>query len=227
MGNQPFDGTGHRARLRMRLLEGGPEALLDHELVEYLLALALPRRDTKPLAKKLIHEFGGFGALLSADAEAIARAGELSEGAVAALKIAQATALRLLQSEIKDRTVLGSWQALLDYLHADMAHNPVERVRVLYLNAKNMLIRDELMSEGSVDEAAIYVREVIRRALDCHASAIILVHNHPSGDPQPSNQDIKLTREIVEAGRPLRISVHDHVIIGARGHSSLRAMGLI
>jgi DNA repair protein RadC len=211
----------------MRLLEGGPEALLDHELVEYLLALALPRRDTKPLAKKLIHEFGGFGALLSADAEAIARAGELSEGAVAALKIAQATALRLLQSEIKDRTVLGSWQALLDYLHADMAHNPVERVRVLYLNAKNMLIRDELMSEGSVDEAAIYVREVIRRALDCHASAIILVHNHPSGDPQPSNQDIKLTREIVEAGRPLRISVHDHVIIGARGHSSLRAMGLI
>ena len=123
--------------------------------------------------------------------------------------------------------MLGSWQALLDYLHADMAHNPVERVRVLFLNSKNMLIRDDPMSEGSVDEAAVYVREILRRALDCHATALILVHNHPSGDPQPSAQDIKLTRELVDAGRHLKIAVHDHVIIGARGHSSLRAMGLI
>ena len=227
MADTPLDGSGHRARLRQRLFEGGPDALLDHELVEYLLALALPRRDTKPLAKKLIKEFGGFGSLLAADADAIARVGEISEGAVAALKIAQASALRLLQSEVKERPVLGSWQALLDYLHADMAHNPVERVRVLFLNSKNMLIRDEQMSEGSVDEAAVYIREIIRRALDCHATALILVHNHPSGDPSPSQQDIRLTRDIVEAGRHLNIAVHDHLIIGTRGHSSLRAMGLI
>lgn len=227
MADDHSDTSGHRARLRRRLIEGGPDALLDHELVEYLLALAIPRRDTKPLAKKLIRDFGGFGALLAADAEAIARVGELSERAVAAIKIAQASALRLLKSEVAERPVLGSWQALLDYLHADMAHNAIERVRILYLNSKNMLIRDEPLSEGSVDEAAVYVREVMRRALDCHATALIIVHNHPSGDPSPSSQDIRLTRDIVEAGRHLRISVHDHVIIGAGGHSSLRAMGLI
>ena len=227
MADTPLDGTGHRSRLRQRLFEGGPEALLDHELVEYLLALALPRRDTKPLAKKLIHEFGGFGALLTADAQVIARVGDISEGAVAALKIAQAAALRLLQEQVKERPVLGSWQALLDYLHADMAHTPVERVRVLFLNSRNMLIRDEQMSEGSVDEAAVYVREIIRLALEYHATALILVHNHPSGDPSPSQQDIRLTKDIVEAGRHLRINVHDHVIIGAKGHSSLRAMGLL
>jgi DNA repair protein RadC len=227
MGEIPLDASGHRGRLRRRLFEGGPDALLDHELVEYLLALALPRRDTKPLAKKLIKDFGSFGALLAADAETIARVGDISEGAVAALKIAQASALRLLQSEVKERPVLGSWQALLDYLHADMAHNPIERVRVLFLNSKNMLIRDDQMSEGSVDEAAVYIREIMRRALDYHATALILVHNHPSGDPQPSQQDIRLTRDIVEAGRHLKIRVHDHVIVGARGHSSMRAMGLI
>jgi DNA repair protein RadC len=227
MADIPLDGTGHRARLRQRLFEGGPDALLDHELVEYLLALALPRRDTKPLAKKLINDFGGFGELLAADGEAIVRIGEVSEGAAAAVKIAQAAALRLLESRFKGRPVLGSWQALLDYLHADMAHHPIERVRVLFLNAKNMLIRNEPMWEGSVDEAAVHVREVIRRALEYQASALILVHNHPSGDPNPSQQDIRLTRDIVEAGRHLRISVHDHIIIGTNGHSSLRAMGLI
>lgn len=227
MADQLDENNGHRARLRKRLFEGGPDALLDHELVEYLLALALPRRDTKPIAKRLIREFGGYGALLAADAEAIARIGELSEGAVAAIKIAQASALRLLQSEVRDRPVLASWQALIDYLHADMAHNPIERVRVLFLNSKNMLIRDEPMWEGSVDESAVHVREVMRRALDCHATAIIIVHNHPSGDPAPSQQDIKLTRELAEAGRHLRVTLHDHIIIGAHGHSSMRAMGLI
>ena len=226
VGEYP-DASGHRARLRKRLFEGGPDALLDHELVEYLLALAIPRRDTKPLARKLIHDFGGFGQLMSADAEAIVRVGEVSEGAAAAIKIAQAAALRLLEPGFRNQPVLGSWQALLDYLRADMAFNPVERVRVLFLNSKNMLIRNEPMSEGSVDEAAVYVREVIRRALEYHATALILVHNHPSGDPQPSSQDIKLTREIIDAARPLRIQVHDHVIVGASGHSSMRATGLI
>ncbi len=227
MADDPVDGSGHRARLRQRLFEGGPEALLEHELVEYLLALAIPRRDTKPIAKKLIREFGGFGGLLAADPQAIARVGEVSEGAVAALKIAQASALRLLKRQVKDRPVLGSWQALLDYLHADMAHEAVERVRVLFLNSKNMLIRDELMWEGSVDESAVYIREIVRRALDFHATAIIIVHNHPSGDPSPSAQDIKLTRELAESLRHLKISLHDHIIIGASGHSSLRALGLI
>ena len=227
MADESLDGRGHRARLRRRLFEGGPEALLEHELIEYLLALALPRRDTKPLAKKLIRDFGGFGRLVSADAEAIMRVGDVSEGAAAAIKIAQATALRLLESRVMDQPVLGSWQALLDYLRADMGALAVERVRILYLNARNMLIRNEPMSEGSVDEAAVYVREVIRRALEYHATAIILVHNHPSGDPQPSQQDIRLTRDLVEAGRHLKVTVHDHIIVGAKGHSSLRAMGLI
>ena len=227
MADIPLDGTGHRARLRQRLFEGGPDALLDHELVEYLLALTLPRRDTKPLAKKLINDFGGFGELLAADAEAIMRIGDVTEGAAAAIKIAQAAALRLLESRFKDRPVLGSWQALLDYLHADMAHHPIERVRVLFLNAKNMVIRNEPMWEGSVDEAAVHVREVIKRALEYQATALILVHNHPSGDPAPSQQDIRLTRHLVEAGRLLRISVHAHIIVGTKGHSSLRAMGLI
>ncbi|MEA3028711.1 MAG: repair protein RadC [Sphingomonadales bacterium] len=227
MADASSDGSGHRARLRQRLFEGGPDALLDHELVEYLLALAIPRRDTKRLAKKLIEEFGGFGALLAADAATIARVGDISEGAAAALKIAQASALRLLEKQITERPVLGSWQALLDYLRADMAHLPIERVRVLFLNSKNVLIANETMWEGSIDESAVYIREIMRRALDLHATAIIVVHNHPSGDPAPSQQDIRLTRDLAEAGRHLKVTLHDHVIIGASGESSLRSMGLI
>ncbi|MGF1549218.1 MAG: DNA repair protein RadC [Sphingomonadaceae bacterium] len=227
MADDPTHARGHRSRLRQRLIEGGPEALLDHELVEYLLGLALPRRDTKPLAKKLLAEFGGLGGLLAADARTIARIGGISEGATGALKIAEASALRLLKSRIVDRPVLASWQALLDYLAADMGHRPVERVRVLFLNSRNLLIRDELMQEGSVDEAAVYIREVVRRALDLHAAALIIVHNHPSGDHSPSDQDIALTRELIAACRHLRIKVHDHLIISASGHSSLKAMGVI
>lgn len=220
------DGTGHRARLRERLLRQSPEALLDHEVVEYLLALVIPRRDTKSLAKRLLNNFGGIGGLFAADAEAIQRAG-FSETVVAALKIVNVAALRLLAAEIKVRPVLGSWNALLDYLHVDMAAQPIERVRVLYLDGKNMLIRDELTNEGSTSEAPVYAREIIRRAIDLHASGMILVHNHPSGDPAPSKQDIAITREIAEAGKRLGIQLHDHVIVGARGHSSLRALGLM
>lgn len=220
------DASGHRARLRSRLLEG-PEALLDHELIEYLLALAIPRRDTKPMARRLLAEFGGLGALLGADAQTLARKSGLSEGAIAALKIAEASALRLLRSRVAERPVLASWQALLDYLRADMAHRGVERVRVLHLNSRNMLIRDDLVSEGSIDQAAVYIREVIRRAIDVGSAAIIIVHNHPSGDPSPSRQDIALTRELIAAARPMGLSVHDHIIIGGEGHASLKAMGLI
>jgi DNA repair protein RadC len=221
------DGTGHRARLRQRLAQGGPDALLDHELVEYLLALAIPRRDTKPLAKALIARFGGFGGLLTADWTELAQVKELSETSIAALKIAQASALRLLKSDILERPILSSWQALLDYLRADMAHMTVERVRVLHLDVRNKLLRDDHMGDGSIDEAAIYTREVVKRAIALGSSSIILVHNHPSGSPKPSKQDIKVTRQIIEAMRPLNIAVHDHIIIAAQGHSSMRALGLL
>ncbi len=220
-------GSGHRARLRQRLFEGGPDALLDHELLEYLLALFIPRRDTKDLAKRLIEEFGGFGRLLSADAQTIRRVAAISDSAAAAVKIVQAVSLRLLEKNISQRPVLSSWQALIDYLRADMAHEPIERVRVLFLNTKNMLIANEKMWDGSVDESAVHIREIMKRALQLEATAIIIVHNHPSGDPSPSQQDIRLTRDLVEAGRHLKVTVHDHVIVGANGHSSLRAMGLL
>lgn len=223
----PNDAAGHRSRLRARLLKDGGEALQDYELIEYLLALAIPRRDTKPLAKALLREFGGIGGLLSADAEALLRVDGVGDTAAAAIKIVQASALRLLRQDIVEKPMLASWQALLDYLRADMAYHGIERVRVLHLNAKNILIRDEVMSEGSIDQASVHVREVIRRAIDLGSSGLILVHNHPSGDPAPSRADISLTRDIIEAGKRLNIAVHDHVIIASSGHSSMRAMGLI
>ncbi len=220
------DNKGHRVRLRQRLL-ADPDGLLDHELVEYLLALAIPRRDTKPLAKALLKEFGGIAGLLTADPEAIARVKGMGETSVAAIKIAHGAALRMLRAEVEAKPALANWQALLDYLRADMAHHSIERVRVLHLNTRNMLIRDELMSEGSIDEAALHVREVIRRAIDLGSAAIILVPNHPSGDPSPSRADIDLTRAVAEAGKRLGIAVHDHIIVGTKGFSSLRGQGLI
>jgi DNA repair protein RadC len=224
----PIDARkGHRARLRQRLFDGGGEALLDHELIEYLLAVAIPRGDTKLLAKALMHEFGGIGGVLTADPAALARVDGMGDIATAAIKIAHAAAIRLLQSHVGDRPVLANWQALLDYLRADMAHHTIERFRVLHLNTRNMLIRDEVMSKGSIDQAAVYVREVIRRAIDFGSASLILVHNHPSGDPTPSRADIEITRTIAEAGKRLGITVHDHIIVGATGHTSLRAQGLV
>ena len=222
----PTDSSGHRARLRQRLFDGGGRALLDHELVEYLLALAIPRRDTKAQAKALIARFGGIGRLLGADVEALRREG-LSDTVIAALKIASATSERLLETRVEAMPILSSWDALGDYLHVTMAHLSIEQVRVLFLNAKNMLIANEAMWSGSVDEASVHVREVIARAIALGATALIIVHNHPSGDPSPSQQDIRLTRDLVDAGRHMKITVHDHVIVGANGRSSLRAMGLI
>jgi DNA repair protein RadC len=218
--------SGHRSRLRKRLFEGGEKALLDHELVEYLLALAIPRRDTKPLAKELLAKFGGIGPLLLASAETLEREG-LSESVIGALKIAEATALRLLESRTEVAPILSSWDALCDYLHAAMAHSRTEQVRVLFLNAKNMLIANEAMWQGSVDEASVHVREIIARAIQLGATALIIVHNHPSGDPTPSQQDIRITKDLVEAARHMKIAVHDHVIVGASGRTSMRAMGLI
>src|SRR5215210_467836 len=226
MGDRPTDAAGHRARLRKRLFEGGPKALLDHELIEYLLALTIPRVDTKAQAKALVAQFGSVGSLLAASAETLKREG-LTDAAIAALKIAEATALRLLETRVEGRPLLANWDALGDYLQAAMAHSPVEEVRVLFLNAKNMLLANEAMWRGSVDEASVHVREVISRAIALGATAIIIVHNHPSGDPSPSQQDIRLTRDLIEAGRHMKVAVHDHVIVGAQGRTSMRAMGLI
>jgi DNA repair protein RadC len=218
--------SGHRARLRQRLLDSGAGGLLDHELIEYLLALTIPRVDTKPLAKRLLHDFGGIGPLLSASADTLRREG-ITDPTIAALKIAQATALRLLETRVEARPLLSSSAALSDYLHAAMAHSRVEEVRVLFLNAKNMLLANEALWQGSVDEASVHVREVIARAIALGATALIIVHNHPSGDPSPSQQDIRLTRDLVEAGRHMKVTVHDHVIVGASGRTSMRATGLV
>jgi DNA repair protein RadC len=223
---EEYDASGHRSRLRKRLLEAGPEGFHDYELVEYLLALTIPRVDTKPLAKRLIDNFGGIGPLLASSTAQLKREG-LTDATIAALKIADATALRLLETRIEQKPVLSSWDALGDYLHAAMAHSRVEEVRILFLNAKNVLIANEALWQGSVDEASVHVREVIARAIALGATALIIVHNHPSGDPTPSQQDIRLTRDLVEAGRHMKVTVHDHVIVGASGRTSMRALGLI
>jgi DNA repair protein RadC len=220
------DSTGYRSRLRSRLLDAGPEGFHDYELIEYLLTLTIPRVDTKPLAKRLLHDFGGIGPLLCASADQLRREG-LTDPTIAALKIAEATALRLLESRIESRPVLSSWEALGDYLTAAMAHKRIEEVRILFLNAKNMLLANEPLWQGSVDEASVHVREVIARAIALGATALIIVHNHPSGDPTPSQQDIRLTRDLVEAGQHMKVAVHDHVIVGSAGRTSMRVMGLL
>jgi DNA repair protein RadC len=217
---------GHRSRLRERLLNAGPQGFHDYELIEYLLTLTIPRVDTKPLAKRLIGDFGGIGRLLGASPDSLRREG-LTDATIGALKIAEATAIRMLETRIEGQPVLSSWDALGDYLHATMAHRRTEEVRILFLNAKNMLLANEALWQGSVDEASVHVREVIARAIALGATALIIVHNHPSGDATPSQQDIRLTRDLVEAGRHMKVTVHDHVVVGAQGRTSMRAMGLI
>ena len=223
-GNDP---SGHRSRLRQRLLGGNDEALGDHKVIELLLMQAVPRRDMKPLARTLIDRFGSLAGVLTADARTLAAHPGMGEATAAALKIVVLAARRLARQKVREAPVIGSWQTLIDYLTIDMAHLTRERVRVLYLNARNMLILDEHVGDGSIDEAAIHPREVIRRALDLGATALILVHNHPSGNAQPSRADIEITNRIAEAGRLLGVTVHDHVVIGREGHVSLKAKGLI
>lgn len=220
-------GYDHRERLRQRLLRGGAEALADYEVLEYLLFAAIKRGDTKPIAKNLIAQFGSLAGVLNADPAALQRVKGVGESSAAALKSVAIAARRMARNEVSAKPVLASWQALLDYLAIDMAHLTVERVRVLYLDTKNRLIDDHHVGDGSIDEAAIHPREVIRRAMDVGATALILVHNHPSGNPEPSRADIQITRRIAEAGRLLGVTLHDHVIIGREGHVSLRAKGLI
>lgn len=223
----PGGAEGHRARLRARLLAGGVDALSDHEVIELLLMLAIPRRDVKPLARALLQRFGSLAAVLNADPQVLLRHPGMGETSTAALRIVATAARRLAREQVRAGPVLASWQALIDYLMIDMAHLTVERVRILYLDVRNMLILDDHVGDGSLDEAAIHPREVIRRALDIGAAALILAHNHPSGAPEPSRADIQITQRIAEAGRLLGIAVHDHVIVGRSGHVSLRAKGLI
>ena len=221
------DGAGHRARLRKRLLDGGSEALADHELIEYLLMTAIPRKDMKPLAKALLKRFGGLAGVLNAEPAALAQENGMGAASTAALKIVALATRRLARTGLQEQPVLASWQVLIDYLTIDMAHLRHERVRVLYLDTKNRLILDDQLSDGTLDEAAIHPREVVKKALDLGASPLILVHNHPSGSPEPSRADVQITNKIAEAGRLLGITVHDHVIIGKEGHVSLKAKGLI
>lgn len=220
-------GSGHRARLRDRLLNGGAEALADYEVLEYLLFAAMRQGDTKPVASAFLKRFGSLSAVLNANPAALTQVDGVGETSAAALKSVAIAARRMARSEVKDRPVPGSWQSLLDYLAIDMAHLNVERVRFLYLDSRNRLIDDHHVGDGSIDEAAVHPREVIRRAMYLGASALILVHNHPSGSPEPSRADIQITKKIAEAGRLLGVIVHDHIIIGHEGHVSLRAKGLI
>lgn len=221
------DASGHRARLRKRLMSGGEDALADHEVIEYLLMVARPRIDTKPIARSLIQRFGSLAGVLTADPQALALHPNMGETSAAALRIVALAARRLARTVVREQPVLSNWQALLDYLHIDMAHLNVERVRVLYLNTQNMLILDHLVGDGTLDESPIYTREVVKKGLDVGAAAMILVHNHPSGSPKPSRADIQVTQKITEAARLMGMTVHDHIVIGREGYTSLKAQGLI
>ena len=218
---------GHRSRLRERFVQGGSDALHDYEMLELVLFRAIPRRDVKPLAKELLEKFGSFPEVIAAPVERLKEIDGLGEAAIADLKIVQAAANRLLRGEVKQRHVLSSWSNVLDYCRTVMAFESKEHFRILFLDKANHLIADEQHQTGTVDHTPVYPREVVKRALELSATAIILVHNHPSGDPTPSRADIDMTRAIVEVARPLGIAVHDHLIVGKDGHASLKAMKLI
>jgi DNA repair protein RadC len=223
----PLSAEGHRARLRLRLIQAGPDSLADHELLEMVLFLALPRRDTKPIARALLARFGSFSQAISAPLNELRAVDGMGEAGAAALRTVQAAALRLARAEVLDRPVLANWEALMAYLNAMMARERVEQFRVLFLDTRNRLIADEAQGRGTVNHTPVYPREVVKRALDLHATAIILAHNHPSGDPSPSRADIDMTREIETAAEALGIVLHDHVIIGNGRWMSFRAEGLL
>jgi DNA repair protein RadC len=218
---------GHRRRLRQRFLAAGSEAISDYEMLELILFRAIPQRDVKPLAKELLATFGSFSEVIAAPVERLNEVDGLGEAAIAELKIVQAAANRLVRGEVKARQVLSSWSNVLDYCRAAMAFESKEHFRILFLDKGNHLIADEQHQTGTVDHTPVYPREVVKRALELSATAVILVHNHPSGDPTPSRADIDMTRAIVEVARPLGILVHDHLIVGKDGHASLKALKLM
>ena len=221
--------VGHRDRLRERLREGGEDALPDYELLELVLFAAIPRQDVKPLAKRMLEAFGGdIAELMSASRERLKEIAGVGDGVVDQLKIVRAAAGRLSrQAAKKSEVALSSWRAVVDYCTLRMARETNEQFRILFLDRKNKLLRDEVQGRGTVDHTPVYPREVVKRALELGASSIILAHNHPSGDPTPSASDVEMTKQIVDAAKTLDITVHDHIIIGRNGHASLRQLGLM
>lgn len=216
---------GHRDRLRERFLGG--DDLPDYELMELVLFASIQRRDVKPLAKELLARFGTFADAIAAPAARLKEVPGIGAATVIQLKIVDAAALRLLKTRVMGRPALSSWSALIDYCTAAMARDPREQFRVLFLDRKNTLIADEVQSQGTIDHTPVYPREIVKRALELSASAMILVHNHPSGDPTPSRTDIDMTRQIADAARALSVAVHDHLVIGLKGHASFKALGLL
>jgi DNA repair protein RadC len=227
LAEAPPHYCGHRERLRGRFREAGADAVSDYELLELLLFRALPRRDVKPLAKLLLEKFGSFAEVITAPASRLAEVKGLGDSGVTELKVVQAAAGRLLRGQVKKRPALSSWSAVLDYCRTAQAFADRELFRVLFLDKRNQLIADEVQQTGTVDHTPIYPREVVKRALELSARAIILVHNHPSGDPTPSHADIQMTEQIIAVAQPLGISVHDHIIVGKDGHASLKGLKLI
>jgi DNA repair protein RadC len=218
---------GHRERLRRRFREAGPDALPDYELLEMILFRAVPRRDTKPLAKAVLARFGSFAEALNAPEKLLREVPGLGEAAITEIKLVRAAALRLMRGEVLERPVLASWSQVLDYCRASMGFEAEEKFRILFLDKRNQIIADEVQQKGTVDHTPVYVREVVKRALELSATAIVLVHNHPSGDPTPSRADIEMTKQIVASAKNLGIVVHDHIIVGRQGHASFRGLGLI
>lgn len=217
----------HRARLRERFMAGGAAALPDYEMLELVLFRAIPRQDVKPLARRLIEVFGDFNRVVTAPPARLQQVDGVGPAVVTELKIVEAAAQRMARARVMHRPVLSGWQALLDYCHTAMAHGEIEEFRVLFLDRKNILIADEAQARGTVDHVPVYPREVIRRALELNASALILVHNHPSGDPTPSDADIAMTARIAQAAESMGITVHDHLIIGKSRELSFRSEGLL
>ena len=218
---------GHRQRLRERLLQAGADAVRDYELLELILFRAIPQRDVKPLAKTLIERFGSFAEAISAPAERLREVKGLGDAAIAEIKIVQAAASQYARGHTRKRAVLSSWTSVLDYCRTAMAFADKEQFRILFLDKRNQLIADEVQQTGTVDHTPVYPREVVKRALELSATAIIMVHNHPSGDPTPSHADIEMTKAIVEIAKPLGIAVHEHIIVGKEGHASLKGLRLI
>ncbi len=218
---------GHRERLRTRFRDHGDTALADYEILELLLFRLIPRRDTKPIAKALLDRFGTLAGVFGAEAARLTEVKGVGEAVATDIKLIAATAHRMLKSELKGKKVLASWSSVVEYCHAAMAYETREQFRILFLDKRNALIADEVQQKGTVDHTPVYPREVVKRALDLSATAIILVHNHPSGDPTPSRADIEMTKTIIETAKPLGITVHDHIIIGKEGHVSFKGLRLI
>jgi DNA repair protein RadC len=218
---------GHRQRLRERFRDAGSNAVSDYELLELVLFRAIPQRDVKPLAKHLLERFGSFAEVIAAPPNLLLEVKGLGEAAITELKIVAAAAQRLTRGDLKRKPVLSSWSSVLDYCRATMAFAEKEQFRILFLDKRNQLIADEVQQIGTVDHTPVYPREVVKRALELSATAVILVHNHPSGDPTPSHADIEMTQSIIDIAKPLGISVHDHLIVGKEGHASLKGLRLI